>query len=195
MAVRSALPLRVLKAVLSLLLALLMAALCYVAVILTMPDREADAPRPTEQPLLAASPALSVREEDRLRELAAGFPAPFLGLLPGNAVFVSGTAADTAFEGGLARVITLRYETPDGQPLTLETFCPARALALLETEGWTLTGKGDALCSYPSVRMERPGRIRLHAQADSALYALTAPDLPEETLSALLRCLTLLEAE
>ena len=189
------LPLRVLRGLCSLMLALALAGVCYLAAILTMPEGDGQG-APAEQPLPAASPALTVREEESLRQLAASCPVPMLALMSGTPWrFVSGTAADTAFEGGLARVCTLRYTAAEGQDLTLETVCPARALALLGREGWTLTGQGPALVGVPSVRMEREGLIRLHAQGETALYAVTLPDLGQEMTEDLLRCLTLVEPE
>ena len=184
---------RALKGLAALLLALVLAGLCYLAVILVSPEGE-ESPQaaPVMQPL-AAAPSVAVQQEEELRTIAATMPAPVLRLMSGSGLrFVSALAADTAWEGQLARVATVTYQTPEGKPLQLQTIVPAGALSQLET-GWELMGQGAAIGGLPSVRMERGDEVRLHAQGEEALYVVQASGLSEERMSQALRSLQLME--
>ena len=136
------------------------------------------------QPLLTASPALVLTDAEQLEQLAERFPAPVLvcrGLR-----LTGGTSADTAWEGGFGRVAVLSWETSDGAEVTTRTVYPARAVRLLPSEGWRLcTGQWESLAGLPCVAMESGGRVRVHAQGTSALYAVEFPAGLEGVLSTL----------
>ena len=165
------------------------------ALILAMPEEE-DTPAVT-QPLLSPSPAASVTEEGDLWDLVAGFPVPVMSFMSGSGmVFVSGVSSDTALEGGMARTLTLNWQTQDGLPVILQSIYPASALRLLEDPGFHFSSvRGPALFGSASVRMESADRIRLHAATDKGLYVVTVPRDPAPDLSMMARSLQLFTAE
>ena len=124
------------------LLAVILVALFYLAVILGQPEEPENAIDIDQtQPLLTASPALNIQSERQVAALAEAFPVPVLAFMEGmGPVLVSGTSYDQAYEGGFARICELRYTTDNGLEITLTTIYPARAVELLGKDGYTLTG-------------------------------------------------------
>lgn len=180
------------------LLAVILVALFYLAVILGQPEEPENAIDVDQtQPLLTASPALNIRSERQVAALAEAFPVPVLAFMEGmGPVLVSGTSYDQAYEGGFARICELRYTTDNGLEITLATIYPARAVELLGKDGYTLTGAAaQNLTGLTAVRMENADHIRLHAQASDAIYALTLPKLSDDTLTTVTRVLELVSKE
>lgn len=180
------------------LLAVILVALFYLAVILGQPEEPENAIDINQtQPLLTASPALNIQSERQVAALAEAFPVPVLAFMEGmGPVLVSGTSYDQAYEGGFARICELRYTTDNGLEITLTTIYPARAVELLGKDGYTLTGAAaQNLTGLTAVRMENADHIRLHAQASDAIYALTLPKLTDDTLTTVTRVLELVSKE
>lgn len=180
------------------LLAVILVALFYLAVILGQPEEPENAiDIDRTQPLLTASPALNIQSERQVAALAEAFPVPVLAFMEGmGPVLVSGTSYDQAYEGGFARICELRYTTDNGLEITLATIYPARAVELLGKDGYTLTGAAaQNLTGLTAVRMENADHIRLHAQASDAIYALTLPKLTDDTLTTVTRVLELVSKE
>lgn len=180
------------------LLAVILVALFYLAVILGQPEEPENAIDVDQtQPLLTASPALNIQSERQVAALAEAFPVPVLAFMEGmGPVLVSGTSYDQAYEGGFARICELRYTTDNGLEITLTTIYPARAVELLGKDGYTLTGAAaQNLTGLTAVRMENADHIRLHAQASDAIYALTLPKLTDDTITTVTRVLELVSKE
>lgn len=180
------------------LLAMILVALFYLAVILGQPEEPENAIDIDQtQPLLTASPALNIQSERQVAALAEAFPVPVLAFMEGmGPVLVSGTSYDLAYEGGFARICELRYTTDNGLEITLTTIYPARAIELLGKDGYTLTGAAaQNLTGLTAVRMENADHIRLHAQASDAIYALTLPKLTDDTITTVTRVLELVGKE
>lgn len=180
------------------LLAVILVALFYLAVILGQPEEPENAIDIDQtQPLLTASPALNIQSERQVAALAEAFPVPVLAFMEGmGPVLVSGTSYDQAYEGGFARICELRYTTDNGLEITLATIYPARAIELLGKGGYTLTGAAaQNLTGLTAVRMENADHIRLHAQASDAIYALTLPKLTDDTITTVTRVLELVSKE
>ena len=180
------------------LLAVILVALFYLAVILGQPEEPENAMDIDQtQPLLTASPALNIQSERQVAALAEAFPVPVLAFMEGmGPVLVSGTSYDQAYEGGFARICELRYTTDNGLEITLTTIYPARAVELLGKDGYTLTGAAaQNLTGLTAVRMENADHIRLHAQASDAIYALTLPKLTDDTITTVTRVLELVSKE
>ena len=178
--------LKVLTGLFSVLLIVVIGAL----LILAQPKEETETAEP--QPLLAASPALNIDHETELRSLVEGFPAPVLSFMSGSGMsFVSGTSADVGLKGGYGRVASLYWQTPDGDPLILQSIYPASALSLLE-EGYHFSAvSGPVLFGVDSVRMENGDAVRIHAATDTGLYVLTVPKSAASKISSLSRSLQL----
>lgn len=180
------------------LLTVILVALFYLAVILGQPEEPENAIDIDQtQPLLTASPALNIQSERQVAALAEAFPVPVLAFMEGmGPILVSGTSYDQAYEGGFARICELRYTTDNGLEITLTTIYPARAVELLGKDGYTLTGAAaQNLTGLTAVRMESADRIRLHAQASDAIYALTLPKLTDDTITTVTRVLELVSKE
>lgn len=182
---------RIIKVVLASLLTVLLLAAFYIAVIMGNPQEEKSSAITArqDQPLLPAmaSPIL-IHDESQLNVLLAEFPAPVMAAMHSSIMtFHQGLAEDIPFESGLSRRITLTYRTAEGTAVTVTSIYPARALSLIEKGEYTISGtSGLPLAGLRSVRMEKPGVIRMHAQGTDALYAVT---LPEQS-AAMLRTLT-----
>lgn len=185
---------RLLGHISALLLALLLIALFYVLVIMADPPESERVQALIDQPLLSASPAVTVSGPDELDALLAAFPVPALCAASGSGLtLLSGTSYDVAFEGGFARVADLLYQAQDGTTLVATTIYPARAVSLLGKEDYAISAQsGAAVAGMATVRMEDETTIRLHVQGESALYSVTAPQVDASTLSSLVRPLQLL---
>ena len=180
----------------SVLTALVLAALACLALILAQPQ-EAEEAEAVSQPPLTPSPAMTIASEADLRDLVAAFPVPVMSFMSGSGmVFVSGSSADAALDGGFGRVLTLNWQTPDGIPVILQSIYPASGLKLLENGAFHFSrAAGPALFGLPSVRMESADRLRIHAATDTGLYAVILPKVRADALPALAQSLQLFTAE
>ena len=189
---------RVAKATVTVLLAALLAAVFYVAVILGEPQENETPVRPlTDQPLLPGSPAINIDGEGQLNGLMTAFPAPVMRAVSGSGLtLVSGTSYDAAFENGFGRIVTLKYVNAAGQPMTVTSIYPARALSLMGKGDYHLSGvAGQTLAGLRSVRMENGANIRLHAQGEEAVYVVTVPRMESADLIGFTRSLQLFTGE
>ena len=182
---------------LTVLLGIVLIVLIGFLLVLAQPKPE-DTEKPEPQPLLSPSPAMEISAEGELRSLAETFPAPVMSFMSGSGmVFVSGTSADAALGEGFGRVLTLYWQTPEGEPLILQSIYPA--------EGLELMGKGDyhfsdtagpSLFGLSSVRMENGDTVRVHVQAAGrGLYTVTVPASLAGSLSGICRSIQLFSAE
>ena len=165
--------------------------LAAVSLILAKPSPE-ETESPAAEPSLAASPALEIKNETELYRLVASSPAPVMSFMSGSGMtFVSAVSSDTAVSGNFARNTVLYWQTKDGQPLILQSICPADALSLLE-EGYHFSASaGPVLFGNPSVRMEKDDTIRIHTATDQALYVLILPRALSDQIPNLCRSLQL----
>ena len=165
--------------------------LAAVSLILAKPSPE-ETESPAAAPSLAASPALEIKNETELYRLVASSPAPVMSFMSGSGMtFVSAVSSDTAVSGNFARNTVLYWQTKDGQPLFLQSICPADALSLLE-EGYHFSASaGPVLFGNPSVRMEKDDTIRIHTATDQALYVLILPRALSDQIPNLCRSLQL----
>ena len=158
--------------------------------VLAQPKSEEEKAEP--QPLLTASPALNISHENELRALVESFPAPVLSFMSGSGMtFVSGTSADAGLSGGFGRVVTLYWQTEEGEPLILRSIYPASALSLLEKGYHFSAVAGPTLFGVSSVRMENDETVRVHAATESGLYVMTVPKSAASGISAISRSLQL----
>ena len=179
--------LKVVTALFSVALIVLIGAL----LVLVQPKRE-DTEKAEPQPLLTASPAMNIEAETDLRSLVESFPVPVLSFMSGSGMsFVSGTSADAGLEGGYGRVVSLYWQTQDGDPLILQSIYPASALSLLEKGYHFSAVAGPTLFGVDSVRMENGDAVRIHAATDTGLYVLTVPKSAASKISSLSRSLQL----
>ena len=189
---------RVLKALGTAVLTLLLAAVFYVAVVLGEPQEVEKVVNPLQdQPLLQASPAVTIEGEGNLPVLLNAFPVPVMHPLSGSGLtFVSGVSYDAAFERGFGRIVSLTYTDGMGREMTVESIYPARALSLMGRKDYHLAGvAGQSLAGLKSVRMENGSSIRLHAQAEDAIYVVTVPKMESQELIGFTRSLQLFEGE
>lgn len=179
--------LKVVTALFSVALIVLIGAL----LVLAQPKQE-DTEKAEPQPLLTASPAMNIEAETDLRSLVESFPVPVLSFMSGSGMsFVSGTSADAGLEGGYGRIVSLYWQTQDGDPLILQSIYPASALSLLE-KGYHFSAiAGPTLFGVDSVRMENADTVRVHAATDTGLYVLTVPKSAASKISSLSRSLQL----
>ena len=159
--------------------------------VLAQPQKE-DTEKAEPQPLLTASPALNIDSETELRSLVESFPVPVLSFMSGSGMsFVSGTSSDAGLNGGFSRVVTLYWQTADGDPLILQSIYPASAVSLLDNGYHFSTTSGPTLFGVESVRMENADTVRIHAATDTGLYVMTVPKSAASGISSLSRSLQL----
>lgn len=172
----------------------LIAASC-LALILAHPQTEKNS-SPEPQPSLTPSPAVSASSEWDLRDLVMSFPAPVMSFITDSGMtFVAGSSRDIRVDGGIGRIVTLDWQTADGEPVRLQSIYPASALSLLDS-GYHFSNKlGPTLFGSESVRMETAEVVRLHARTNSALYVVMVPPDVAPSLSALSQSLQLLSAQ
>ena len=179
--------LKVVTALFSVALIVLIGAL----LVLAQPKRE-DTEKAEPQPLLTASPAMNIEAETDLRSLVESFPVPVLSFMSGSGMsFVSGTSSDAGLEGGFGRIVSLYWQTQDGDPLILQSIYPASALSLLEKGYHFSAVAGPTLFGVDSVRMENADTVRVHAATDTGLYVVTVPKSAASKISSLSRSLQL----
>ncbi|MBR2664781.1 MAG: hypothetical protein IKE25_13790 [Clostridia bacterium] len=165
----------------------------YLTLIIGQPQREEQTKIPP-QPLLTASPGVSVTREEDLRELLSTFPAPMMSFMSGSGMkFVSGNSADAAWKGQFGRVLTLYWQTNEAQPLILQSIYPADALDLMGNSRYHFsTTAGPALFGHSSVRMENADTIRIHVQEEGqGLYVVTMPKTLAEKAGDICRSIQL----
>jgi len=182
------------RAVLKVLVALLslaLVAMIIVLLVLAQPQTE-EKEKAEPQPLLAASPAVTISREADLLSLIDAFPVPVLSFMSGSGMsFVSGESKDVGLTGGFGRVLSLYWQTPDGDPLILQSIYPASALSLLDNGYHFSTVAGPTLFGNDSVRMENADTVRVHAATDSGLYVVTVPKSAASKISSISRSLQL----
>ena len=183
--------LQVLLKVVTVLFSAVLIVLIGALLVLAQPKQE-DTEKAEPQPLLTASPAMNIEAETDLRSLVESFPVPVLSFMSGSGMsFVSGTSADAGLEGGYGRIVSLYWQTQDGDPLILQSIYPASALPLLE-KGYHFSAiAGPTLFGVDSVRMENADTVRVHAATDTGLYVLTVPKSAASKISSLSRSLQL----
>lgn len=183
--------LRIILKVFVSLLSVSLIVLCGALLVLSQPQPEEKEPAASSPPLSAA-PALTIQQETDLRSLVESFPVPVLSFMSGSGMlFVSGTSSDATVSGGLARVASLYWQTADGEPLILQSICPAFALSLLDSGYHFSTMAGPTLFGSDSVRMENEDTVRIHAATESGLYVVIVPKSLSSKISALSRSLQL----
>ncbi len=182
-----------LKAV-SVLVAAVVLVFLYITLIVAQPQ-EAPAKEKVSLPLMNASQARVANNEQELYDLVAAFPVPVMSFMSGSGmVFVSGTSSDTAFNGGFARLVTLYWQTPEGQPLILQSWYPGD-LSLMGKGNYAFSSvAGPVLFGTSSVRMENGDTVRIHTLTEDGLYAVTVPKALSSSLSALTRSIQLFTA-
>ena len=173
------------------LLSVALIAMIGVLLVLAQPKAE-DTEKAEPQPLLDAGPALNITDETELRSLVESFPVPVLSFMGGSGMtFVSGTVSDIGLQDGFGRVAALYWQTPDGDPLILQSIYPASAMSLLNNGYHFSTIAGPVLFGVDSVRMENADTVRIHAATDTGLYVVTVPKSAASKLSSLSRSLQL----
>ena len=165
----------------------------YLTLIIGQPQ-EGEKTEASPQPRLTASPEVSIVAEADLRELLATFPAPMMSFMSGSGMtFISGKSTDAAWQGQVGRIVTLYWQTGEGQPLILQSIYPAGALELMSGSGYHFsTSASPALFGQRSVRMENTDTVRVHVQAEGrGLYVLTAPKALEAQIGDICRSIQL----
>ena len=183
--------LRILLKVLTGLFTVILVVVIGALLVLAQPKKD-ETEKAEPQPLLTASPAQNISAETELRSLVETFPVPVLSFMSGSGMtFVSGTSADVGLKGGFGRVVSLYWQTPDGEPLILQSIYPASALSLLNNGYHFSTIGGPTLFGTESVRMENADTVRIHAATDTGLYVVTVPKSAASKLSSMSRSLQL----
>lgn len=169
----------------------------YFTLVIAQPQGEGRKSAKTQAPWEGAAPE-RISGEEELRELVQGFPGPVMSFMSSSGmVFVSGEAADAAFETGLGRILTLYWQTPEGQPMILQSIYPAEGLDLMGKGKYRFSAaEGPTLFGLPSVRMEDGENLRIHVQAEgTGLYVLTLPKTLAGVLGEICRSIQLFTAE
>jgi hypothetical protein len=163
----------------------------YLAVILAeVPaDQGAPALSPVPQVALTAEQPRQIGSLNDLKPLVEHFPSPVLALTENDQLaFAGGLVNDLAYKGSFARLVTLTYQTQNGETLKLYSIYPMDAFSLLPGDGYTLQNTLTAsLAGMTAVRMENADTVRLHVKGESALYALASPKMDEELLAEISR--------
>lgn len=190
-------PRKALRIILGTVAAVVLVAVFYVAVVLGQPQENPDAVIVSQsQPLLTASPAMSLASADQLDGLLQAFPVPMLYAVEGSGLtLTAGMSYDAAYGDGFARIAVLNYTTEiSGRQveLSLQSIYPARALEFVPKGDYHIGEvAGQSLAGMQSVRMEDGEHIRLHAQAAEGIYVLTVPVLTADELATVTRSLQL----
>ena len=161
-------------------------------IIIGTPEKKEPSPAITD-PVLSASPAVSVTVESELYKLYLSFPAPVMSYLSGSGMaFVSASSADTSVSGVLTRVITQNWRSPEGDDVELVSVCPRSSIDILRAGEWHFSRfSAPELFGQKTVRMESEEKIRLHTQTDQGLYIVTVSKAAEDRLASLARSLQL----
>lgn len=172
--------------------------LLYVTIVVAQPQPSGEEPVPPQSPLAGNAPSVEIKEEAELREMAAGFPAPVMSFMSGSGMtFVSGSRQDVPYREGWGRVLTLYWQTWDGEPLILRSIYPAEGLEIMGRGDYHFSGQaGPVLFGQSSVRMENGETVRVHVQAAGrGLYVLIVPFALRDSLSDIARSIQLFTAE
>ena len=185
--------LRILLKILAALFSVALILLVGFLLVLAQPSSD-DTETAEPQPPLAASPAVDISQETEIRSLIESFPVPVLSFMSGSGmVFVSGSSADIniGVRDGFGRMVTLNWQTADGEPVRLQSIYPASALSALE-KGYRFSAvAGPSLFGADTVRMESGDVVRVHTATGSGLYVVSVPRPLSPKLSALCRSLLL----
>ena len=161
------------------------------SLILAKPQNDKTGTGPA-RPSAESSPDLTIDSESDFVQLVSGFPAPVMSFMSGSGMtFVSAVSSSAEVSGGFARIVTLYWQTPEGQPMTLRSIWPANAMSQLEDGFHFMPVSGPTLFGSPSVRMENDESIRLHIATDQALYVVLLPRALNGQVSELCRSLQL----
>lgn len=185
------------RMVLAAVLTVVLMAVFYLAVILGQPQEDPDAVAVAQdQPLLTASPAVTLASAQELEAMLQSFPVPALYAADTSQLTLAGgTSYDLAYEDGFARVLALSYTTPSGARVEVQSIYPARALTFVQRGDYRLSNTlGQTLGGLQSVRMEDGASIRLHVQGAEGIYVVTVPTMTEEELTNVTRGLQLYAA-
>lgn len=185
---------KALKAILATLLTLLVVAVFYLAVILGQPQADPDAVVvSTDQPVLTASPAVTLSSAEQLTGMLQAFPVPALYAADTSSLTLNGgTSYDMAYEDGFARILTLSYTTGEGARVEVQSIYPARALDFVPKGDYHIGQvAGQSIAGLESVRMEDGQSIRLHVQSAEGIYVLTVPTMTADELAGVTRALQL----
>ena len=188
---------KALRIILGTLAAALMIAAFYVAVVLGQPQENPEKVVVSQtQPVLTASPAVTLTAESELNAMLQAFPAAALYAVDGSGLTLTGGMSyDAAYEDGFARIMILNYTTDvNGRQVTMsvQSIYPARAMEFVQKGDYHIAHvAGQSLAGMQSVRMEDGEHIRLHAQAEEGIYVLTVPAMTADELAAVTRSLQL----
>ena len=192
---------KALRMILGTLAAALMIAAFYVAVVLGQPQENPEKVVVSQtQPVLTASPAVTLTAESELNAMLQAFPAAALYAVDGSGLTLTGGMSyDAAYEDGFARIMILNYTTDvNGRQVTMsvQSIYPARAMEFVQKGDYHIAHvAGQSLAGVQSVRMEDGEHIRLHAQAEEGIYVLTVPAMTADELAAVTRSLQLYTKE
>ena len=192
---------KALRIILGTLLAVVMIAVFYVAVVLGHPQENPEKVIVSQnQPVLTASPAVTLTAESELDAMLQAFPVAALYAVEGSGLTLTGGMSyDAIYEDGFARIMILNYSADvHAAPvqLSVQSIYPARALEFVQKGDYHIAHvAGQPLAGMQSVRMEDGEHIRLHAQAEEGIYVLTVPSMNADELAAVTRSLQLYTKE
>lgn len=192
---------KALRIILGILAAALMIAVFYVAVVLGQPQENPEKVIVSpDQPVMTASPAVTLTTEDELDAMLRAFPVAALYAVEGSDLTLTGGMSyDATYEDGFARIMILNYAAQlNGKQveMSVQSIYPARALEFVQRGDYHIAHvAGQALAGLQSVRMEDGEHIRLHAQAEEGIYVLTVPAMTADELAAVTRSLQLYTKE
>lgn len=192
---------KALRIILGILAAALMIAVFYVAVVLGQPQENPEKVIvPPDQPVMTASPAVTLTTENEMDAMLRAFPVAALYAVEGSDLTLTGGMSyDATYEDGFARIMILNYTAQlNGKQvdMSVQSIYPARALEFVQRGDYHIAHvAGQALAGLQSVRMEDGEHIRLHAQGAEGIYVLTVPAMTADELAAVTRSLQLYTKE
>lgn len=192
---------KALRIILGILAAALMIAVFYVAVVLGQPQENPEKVIVSpDQPVMTASPAVTLTTENELDAMLRAFPVAALYAVEGSDLTLTGGMSyDATYEDGFARIMILNYTAQlNGKQvdMSVQSIYPARALEFVQRGDYHIAHvAGQALAGLQSVRMEDGEHIRLHAQGAEGIYVLTVPAMTADELAAVTRSLQLYTKE
>ena len=117
---------------------------------------------------------------------AAYFPAPILFMQENESVaFQAGNLYEIAYNKGVARYVDLIYQVEGTGEVLLRSIYPSGTYDLLGKADYSIETLPGTLGKISAVRMVGESRMRFHAQANDALYAMTAYTTDNRTMSEL----------
>jgi hypothetical protein len=181
----------VLKKFLIFLGVLLALAFLYLFLLMGEPDDDAEMlleQSAKEEVIQMAMSAQELSGDADLTTAAASFGKPAMELRGGVLPLLKASLYDTAYQGGYARRLTLTYQFPDGQVLTVDSIRPPGAVALLADPDYSI--RVDTLYTIggmDAVRMDSTDYIRLAAKNADAAYVVHFPVAHKDQLDDLMR--------